>query len=132
MFNKRYLKPSVLAGMGVIAIVFASLGAGLGFWMGGAEAAPGKNTASSRIWVFMKDGSKSCGAESPDEVVSIEKARGVLTKAGVQVFDAKKGQDGKLHVQMCGADTGSQNQLLIEEKDLKKAQSLGFEKSGAL
>jgi len=76
------------------------------------------------IWVFKKDGSQSCGLMPGD---SIEGAKTQLEKAGVKVIEARKQSDGKMHIQMCGADTGQVNQFKIDKKDLTKAIALGYQ-----
>jgi hypothetical protein len=76
-----------------------------------------------RVWVTASDGSKSCeqGSGTP-----LENGRATLQSAGIEVFDAQKGQDGMAHIQMCGASTGSQNTYQIAVADVAKAEKLGF------
>lgn len=85
-------------------------------------SAPMTMTQNS-LWVAISDGSLSCG-EAPGR--TLEEDQKKLEAAGVQVFQAKKTSDGKMHIQVCGAATGRLNSFLIKNSDVKKAADLGF------
>ena len=84
------------------------------------------------VWVFDRpevevykyDGSLQCGRgkEIPLEVMARQ-----LTDAGIEVKATRKGNDGRLHIAMCGASTGSLNVFTIDTGALGKARELGFE-----
>lgn len=94
-----------------------------------AMAMGGKSTSSSakkddgRVWVSRPDGALSCEDEKAE---SLEKGADLLRKAKVEVFGSKKSGDGQMHIQMCGASTGSENSYQIRKEDIAKAQKLGF------
>lgn len=92
--------------------------------VGGAKspAAP----VTDQVWVSRSDGAESCAPKSGQ---SLEEGAAELKKAGVRVLDQRKGDDGKMHMQMCGAPTGSMNAYLIARDDLPKAIAHGFAKS---
>lgn len=76
-----------------------------------------------RIWVERPDGGKSCEASKAEKLT---KAEAALKKAGVKVHASKKGHDGDMHIQVCGADAGTLNTFEIDAKDLAKAKKAGF------
>jgi len=94
------------------------------------DLADGSETAqaaeSAKLWVVKSDRSKSCEATSG---ISVDTDQESLSKKSVQVFESRKGDDGQMHVQMCGADTGKLNAYLILESDLEKAKEVGFAKA---
>jgi hypothetical protein len=75
------------------------------------------------IWISRPDGALSCGEGN---VQSVEDGAAELRKAGVKVLESRKTNDGKIHIQMCGAATGSQNSYRIPTADWSKADKLGF------
>jgi len=81
-------------------------------------------SAETGVWVARSDGGISC---EPEKSISLEAGLKELQAAGVRVLDSKKGSDGMLRAQVCGAPTGSKNTYLIAESDLAKATSIaGF------
>ncbi len=87
------------------------------------------NSASSSekketVWVAKSDGAASCAPESGKEL-----AHGAdeLKKEKIQVLDSRKGSDGKVHIQMCGAPEGTMNFYLIPKKSLPQALALGYQ-----
>ena len=88
----------------------------------GMSSGPSKDAT---VWVTQPDGAKSCEGEDPAK--TLEKVANQLKTAGVQVLEMKKGNDGKMYMQMCGAPTGSLNAFKISKQDLAKAQGLGFQ-----
>lgn len=84
----------------------------------------GANPASSTVWVSKPDGSKQCQQEG---IVALTAMQKELTEAGIKVLGMKKENDGKMHMQMCGADTGALNVFEISVADLKKAEELKFQ-----
>lgn len=101
------------------------------FWGGSAgafsrnssTAAQSRETPGETVWIARADGGQSC---SPDSAQSLDKGAEELKKSGVRVLDSRKGGDGKMHMQMCGAPTGSTNAYLVPREDLPKAAALGF------
>ena len=83
--------------------------------------------AEESVWVTRPDGSESCETGA-DTAESLEKGRRILRQAKIKVLAAKKGDDGKFHVQVCGAPTGGLSEYLIPKKQLEKALILGFQK----
>lgn len=77
-----------------------------------------------KVWVSRSDGARSCGAK---EGQSVEDVSRELIQAGIKVYEARKGSDGKLHAQVCGASKGTVNAFLISDADFQKARALGFE-----
>jgi hypothetical protein len=96
-----------------------------------AAAAPaaGASTAAAaeaQVWITRPDGAQSCSAGSGQ---SLDEGAAELRKSKVRVLDSRKGNDGKMHMQMCGAPAGSTNAFLIPEEDLSRAVALGFVQS---
>lgn len=73
--------------------------------------------------VFKYEGSKQCQQGSG---VALEIMQRDLVEAGVDVICAHRGHDGRMRIQMCGADTGKMNLFVIPGEQLPKAQALGF------
>jgi hypothetical protein len=86
---------------------------------------PSVNSSRS-LWVVRADGTQSCGMK---EGQPIEEAAQELKSVGVNILDARKGSDGKMHIMVCGAPEGSINAFLIAEEDLSKVLPLGFQKA---
>lgn len=84
------------------------------------------DSESEKIWVVRSDGARSCGVQEGEPV---DQATAELKKAGVTVFESRKGVDGKMHAMVCGASEGTLNAFLIPEKDLPKTIVLGFSKA---
>jgi hypothetical protein len=85
----------------------------------GAAAEP----VTGRIWVVKADGSKSCGAQAG---MTPEQSMQELKKAGIKVHQHKAGQDGMMHMMVCGADTGNTVEALIDGENLPGASKLGY------
>lgn len=82
------------------------------------------NGEDSFVWIKRSDGALSCGMEKAQ---SLEMGAAELKKANIRIFGSRKSNDGQMHIQMCGAPTGSENAYLIQKGDLPKAISLGFQ-----
>lgn len=82
-------------------------------------------TASQqKIWVTKDDGSRQCaGAKG---AISPEFAMRQLKAAGILAFQSKKGNDGQMRAQKCGAATGNTVEVEISRTDLRKALALGY------
>ena len=76
----------------------------------------------SRVLVYKYDGSLQCGAGKVISLAEMQKDLG-----GIKVFSRKRKQDGLMHIQVCGAATGSANVYEILSSDLKKAKAKGFQ-----
>ena len=81
------------------------------------------NSSSRIIWVQKPDGAVSCEA---DKGQALEIGQKELRQAGIEVYSSRKGNDGQMHIQMCGAPQGTFNFFEIRESDLTKAIGLGF------
>lgn len=79
---------------------------------------------SDAIWVGKSDQARSCGEVKG---VDIDSMGSDLTSKGIKILTRKKIPDGKVRIQMCGADKGDMNGYLIAKKDLEKAKELGFQ-----
>lgn len=79
--------------------------------------------ADDLVWVTRADGAQGC---SPHSGQSLEEGAADLKKSKVRVLESRKGNDGKMHTQVCGAPTGATNAYLIPKSDLAQAMTLGF------
>ncbi|MBC7693023.1 MAG: hypothetical protein H7222_14770 [Methylotenera sp.] len=86
------------------------------------QAAHASGSGSS-VWIKRTDGGVSC---EQDKAQSVEQGKDELVRAGIQVQDSRKATDGKMHAQMCGAPTGSENRYLVTKDQFEKAKALGF------
>lgn len=78
--------------------------------------------AAATVKVYKYDGSKQCGQASGIELETMEKQL-----KGIKVVSREKASDGKMRIQMCGADTGQANVYEIPSGDLKAALNAGFQ-----
>jgi hypothetical protein len=85
------------------------------------------NALPKTVWIKRSDGELSCAIEKAQSLKSGAKE---LKKFNIRIFNSKKTNDGQMHIQMCGAHTGSENSYLILAKDLAKAIDLGFREVG--
>lgn len=88
-----------------------------------SAAVPTADADPGSVWVTKPDGGKQC--ESGTGLAVDEGADG-LKKAGVTVLEARKRDDGKMRIQMCGAPAGKENAYKIRRADLEKALALGY------
>lgn len=79
--------------------------------------------ANDTVWVSRADGSKQCEKGSGQ---SLETGADELRKAGVEPLESRKGRDGKMHSQMCGASTGATNEYRVTRDAAERAAGLGF------
>ena len=79
--------------------------------------------AGALVWVARTDGALSCGEKAGEP---LEAAAKDLAKVGVKVVESRKSRDGKMHIQMCGVLTGSENAFRIRARDARKAEAKGF------
>lgn len=78
-------------------------------------------------WIVRSDGSKSCDAEDSGE--ALEVGAKLLRENGIRVVESKKIFDQKMHIMMCGAETGRLNAYRIAKSDLPVALGIeGFKK----
>ena len=91
-----------------------------------SSAATGLGGAASGdgMWVARPDGALGC---KPDSGQSLDTGAEDLKKAGVTILESRKGSDHKMHIQVCGAPTGSQNAYRIPRSELEKVKALGFQ-----
>lgn len=78
---------------------------------------------SRRVLVYKYDGSLQCGQGKGVSADSMAK-----DLKGINVFSSSKRKDGLMHIQVCGAATGSANVFEINEPDLSQAEKRGFKK----
>ena len=90
-----------------------------------AASTANETAAATSIWVVKNDQAKSCEKGSGIALSAMEKE---LKLAGIKVLQKKKIHDGKMHIEMCGAEKGTKNGYLIGKKDADKAvKGLGFQ-----
>lgn len=77
---------------------------------------------AQKVRVYKYDGTKQCGEGK--EITLAEMAKQLN---GIVIFSSQKLSDGKMRIQMCGADTGMANVYEIDRSDLPKAVTLGFQ-----
>ena len=73
------------------------------------------------IYVFRYDGSLQCGqgqAIAPEEMGK--------RLQGIPIYRSFKKNDGQMHIQVCGSNTGMANVFEIPKKNLEKALNKGF------
>jgi hypothetical protein len=75
------------------------------------------------VAVFKYDGTLQCGV---GKEVSLAAMAATLEQAGIKVISSRKADDGKLHIQLCGASTGRVNVFEIATPSLAAARKLGF------
>lgn len=92
------------------------------------SASPSSVEASDRLWVKKPDGGLACDQDKK-HITPLEVGRAELKKAGVEVFEAKKANDGMMRAAVCGIATGNENHFLILKKDAEVAKKLGYELS---
>ena len=85
-------------------------------------SSPSKDTPES-VWVVRSDGAKSCSQELSE---TLDDGMKTLEKAGIRVFESAKGHDGAMHVQVCGAETGSLNAYRILAEQLNQVLQMGY------
>lgn len=106
----------------LLAIFFLSVFI-FGFSSKKSEIKPeGKIAKEDLIWVIKSDESKQCEGQG----TALEQAKQEAEASGIKVYDIKKSDDQMMHIQVCGASTGSTNALQISKSDLKKAEAIGF------
>ncbi|MGE4130055.1 MAG: hypothetical protein AB7F86_00370 [Bdellovibrionales bacterium] len=91
----------------------------------GTDAGQKSDAIEQKVFVYKYDGSLQCGA---GKAIALD----VMAKelAGIPIYSSNKKQDGLMHIQVCGSNTGMANVYEISAKDLKKAESKGFKKWG--
>lgn len=90
---------------------------------GSSGNSPNGVTAVDGVWVARPDGALGCKPESGQ---SLDTVAADLKTAGVTILESRKGSDHKMHVQVCGVPTGSQNAYKIPRSEFEKAKALGF------
>jgi hypothetical protein len=81
------------------------------------------------VRVYQDDLAPAC-----DDVgtISIQTHGKLLVDENIELHCSQKGHDGMSYTESCGSDTGSINIFTIHEKDLSKAESLGFSRLSSL
>lgn len=82
-----------------------------------------KKESDNRVWVYKSDGTQQCEKKAG---INPKDAAQQVGKAGVVVFNARSGSDGKMRITKCGAPTGKTVELEISEVDIGKAKSMGY------
>jgi hypothetical protein len=124
--SKRDGKVSFL-GRGSFFVVAAM---GIVFSFGATSVALGEKKPTlaehdeNSVWVSRSDGALSC---EPGSGQPLEQGVEELRKGKVEVLEARKSTDGKMHIQMCGASEGSTIQVRISKESLPLAKARGFE-----
>ena len=75
------------------------------------------------VWVTRPDGGKQCEGATGQ---TLEAGAKDLQDAKIPILEQSKKNDGKLHIQMCGAPTGKNNSYRIPKAMLPQATALGF------
>jgi hypothetical protein len=81
------------------------------------------SVTGSAVWVTRPDGAQQC---APGTGQSLDQSANELKKARIRVLNSQKGNDKKMHAQVCGIPTGKTNMFQIPKEDLPKAFALGF------
>lgn len=92
----------------------------------GASGPAPDQLSNETVWVSRPDGSKQCEADAEK---ALQVAAEELQKAGVPVLEKRKGSDGKIRAQVCGAPTGGTNSFRIPKGTLSRALELGFKET---
>ena len=129
-FDRRFLlELSTTIAMAVFFAVVSSLPAPA-FAFGGkaapSSAAPESaqlESSGETVWVTRPDGAQQC---APGSGQSLGHSAEELSKARIHVLNSQKGNDNRLHAQMCGIPSGRTNMFLIPKGELPKAIVLGF------
>jgi hypothetical protein len=120
---------SIWLGLAVLLVQCALPGTLRQAWAFGGKSSSEQQKANSAdsaaVWVMRPDGSQMCTANSGQ---SLDAGAADLRKAGIRVISSQKGNDSKMHAQMCGLPTGHTNAYQISQDDLAKAITLGFQK----
>lgn len=98
----------------ILAVIIGSLSV-VGF--------SGSTPTPATVWISKPDGAVSC---EPQSGISLTVAAEELKKKGVETLESRKGTDGKMHIQSCGASKGTTNEFLIREQDLNQAVALEY------
>ena len=116
----------------LLAVLFLSISGAHAFGVKKKPEAPKEvpmgvsSPANGQVWVKKPDGGLACDADKKS-VTPLEVGKAELKKAGIEVFEAKKANDGLMHAAVCGIATGNENHFLISAKDAEKAKKLGYE-----
>lgn len=79
--------------------------------------------AAKRVMIYKSLG----GIQCQKKISSLTKIRQELINENISVFDKGiEGDDGVARITVCGASTGEIGIFVINQKDLKKAKTLGF------
>ncbi len=79
--------------------------------------------AGANVSVFKYDGSKQCDPKSGTKLTVMKKEL-----KGIKVYKSFQQSDGNMYASVCGGATGLMNVYEIAEKDLNKAEKLGFKR----
>lgn len=88
-----------------------------------ASAQTPAHGAEGLMDVSRSDGSLQCG-DGP--AITLDETIAEVEAAGVEVFGARSGHDGRKRIAMCGASTGHVHILSIGIDDLEAVEALGF------
>jgi hypothetical protein len=90
------------------------------------RAPSGVQSSAESVWVTRPDGAQSC---APKSGITLTEGAEDLKEAKIPILDSRKGSDGKMHVQMCGASQGTTNSFLIPKARLSDALALGYQEA---
>ena len=114
----------------MLKLTFAAVWFGAVFLIIGCDArafsqkqAPTVAPLPESVWVTRTAGAQSC---SPKSGKALEDGAADLKRAKVRVIESRKASDGKMHMQMCGVETGENNAYLIPRDDLQMAVAQGY------
>lgn len=86
-----------------------------------------RQPAAESVWIMKPNNAQSCSLETE---FTLRQGIQELKKSHIPVLEARKGNDGKMHIQLCGAIKGSTDAYLIPTSYLPQAIALGYRKIG--
>lgn len=89
--------------------------------------ASARQPAAESIWIVKPTDVQSCSIETD---FTLKQGIQELKKSHIPVLEAKEGNDGKMHIQVCGAKKGTTDAYLIPARFLPQALALGYQKAG--
>lgn len=82
-----------------------------------------KKQKGPTVEVYKPTGAKQCGVAKG---VPLSKVKSSLERSKIPVIEAHTQSDGKMHIAVCGAPSGTIHVFKIPKKSLPKAKGLGF------
>jgi hypothetical protein len=80
------------------------------------------------VQVFKSTGQLQCGQ---DPGLPLDEVRLQLSSKKISVYEAHTQPDGRMHMALCGAPSGTIHVFTISKKSLKKAEKIGFKILGS-